>query len=367
MKKFLPEKKLWPINESWALHDWTYHMNGPANTYMDALRLYKPGAFTVPTDNARGQKPSSTDPVFVRYRNEVLEMVEAAGKAYTLEEFHKIAQLINCENFKGVYEGLTVKRSNGFLMWMSQSSWPSFMWQAYDWYLDTNAGYFGAKAANQTTYAVWDPRDDSIVLSNITPKTYSDVATSMKVFDLHGKLVSEQTWNTPTLGPGAYGVRLATVTADFSKSPTDLVFIRLTVKDSHGTVLGDTLYWRNWKDYMPYESLNHLPQVRLSAAISAKSAVAAEIGNRNDLYTITLSNNSSAPAVQTRIRAISNTTKGDILPAFYSDNYFSLMPGESKTVTVEFNPKYLKGGQPVFELSGWNTRVETIDRTGKHK
>jgi hypothetical protein len=108
MKKFLPEKKLWPINESWALHDWTYHMNGPANTYMDALQLYKPGTFVVPTDNVRGQKPDPADPVFVQYKKDVLEMVEAAGLAYTLEEFHKIAQLVNYENFKGVYEGLTV-------------------------------------------------------------------------------------------------------------------------------------------------------------------------------------------------------------------------------------------------------------------
>ena len=45
---------------------------------------------------------------------------------------------------------------------------------------------------------------------------------------------------------------------------------------------------------------------------------------------------------------------------FYSDNYFSLMPGESKTVTVEFNPKYLRGGQPVFRLSGWNTKLDII-------
>jgi hypothetical protein len=367
MKKFLPEEKLWPINESWALHDWTYHMNGPANTYMDALQLYKPGAFIVPTDNVRGQNPNSTDPVFVRYKSEVLEMVEAAGKAYTREEFQKIAQLINYENFKGVYEGLTVKRSNGFLMWMSQSSWPSFMWQTYDWYLDTNAGYFGAKAANQATHAVWDPRDDSIVLSNMTPKTYNSIATNMKVFDLHGKVVSEQTWNTPTLGPDAYGIKLATATADFAKSPTDLVFIRLTVKSSSGNMLGDTLYWHNWKDYMRYESLNRLPEVRIRATLSPKSTVAGEIGEGNDLYAITLSNNNSAPAVQTRIRTISSATNEDILPAFYSDNYFSLMPGESKTVTVEFNPKYLKGGRPVFKLSGWNTKAEIIGRPGNRK
>jgi hypothetical protein len=360
MKKFLPEKKLWPINESWALHDWTYHMNGPANTYMDALQLYKPGAFTVPTDTVQGQNPNAADLVFARYKKEVLEMVEAAGKAYTLEQFQKIAQLINYENFKGVYEGLTVKRSNGFLMWMSQSSWPSFMWQTYDWYLDTNAGYFGAKAANQATHAVWDPRDDSIVLSNLTPKSYSGVVTNMKVFDMNGRIVSEQTWATPKLDPDAYGIRLATATADFAQSPTDLIFIRLTVRDGAGNALGDTLYWHNWKDYMRYESLNLLPEVRMSAAVSRKTAVAGEIGNGNVLYTITLSNDSSAPAVQTRIRTISSATNEDIVPSFYSDNYFGLMPGESKTVTVEFSPKYLKGGQPIFELSGWNTKVEII-------
>jgi hypothetical protein len=367
MKKFLPEEKLWPINESWALHDWTYHMNGPANTYMDALQLYKPGAFTVPTDRVQGQNPNPSDPVFVQYKKEILEMVEAAGKAYTLEEFQKMAQLINYENFKGVYEGLTVKRSNGFLMWMSQSSWPSFMWQTYDWYLDTNAGYFGAKAANQPTHAVWDPRDDSIVLSNLTPNTYNNVTTHMKLFDRDGAVISEQKWETPTLGPDAYGIRLATATADFAKSPTDLIFIRLTVRGDSGRILGDTLYWHNWKDYMRYESLNALPEVPVRAAVSPQSTVAEEIGKGNNLYTVTLSNNSSAPAVQTRIRTLSSATNEDILPAFYSDNYFALMPGESRTVTVEFHPKYLKGGQPVFKLSGWNTKAETIhpSRSGK--
>ena len=183
----------------------------------------------------------------------------------------------------------------------------------------------------------------------------------MKVFDLNGKIVSEQVWNTPKLGPDSYGIELATATPDFSKSTTELIFIRLTVKDYSGNILGDTLYWHNWKDYMNYESLNSLPEVSISTTVSQKSTISEKIGKGNDQYTITLSNNSSVPAVQTRIRTISSITNEDILPAFYSDNYFSLMPGESKTITVEFNPKYLKGGMPVFELSGWNTRVEKIN------
>jgi hypothetical protein len=28
---------------------------------------------------------------------------------------------------------------------------------------------------------------------------------------------------------------------------------------------------------------------------------------------------------------------------------------------VEFKPKYLKGGEPIFKLSGWNTKAEKIN------
>ena len=42
-----------------------------------------------------------------------------------------------------------------------------------------------------------------------------------------------------------------------------------------------------------------------------------------------------------------------VLPAFYSDNYISVVPGESKTVTVEFTPQ--QGVTPKIEVSGWNT------------
>jgi len=182
----------------------------------------------------------------------------------------------------------------------------------------------------------------------------------MKVFDLNGRVVSEKKWKTPVLGPDSYAVKLATVTGESSRSSTDLVFIRLTVREGSVKILGDTLYWHNWNDYMQYESLNSLSETPVNATISPKAEVAGEIGRGNDLYTITLSNTSSIPAVQTSIRAITSITDKDILPAFYSDNYFSLMPGESKTITVEFNPMHSDYGAPIFELSGWNTRKEKI-------
>ncbi|MGC8538989.1 MAG: glycoside hydrolase family 2 protein [Phycisphaerae bacterium] len=49
-----------------------------------------------------------------------------------------------------------------------------------------------------------------------------------------------------------------------------------------------------------------------------------------------------------------------ILPAFIDDNYFSLMPGESKTVTIEFHHEDTGGRNPIIEISGWNIASHTL-------
>lgn len=43
-----------------------------------------------------------------------------------------------------------------------------------------------------------------------------------------------------------------------------------------------------------------------------------------------------------------------IRPSFYSDNFFSLIPGERKTVTIETGEEKL-GEETVLVLKGWNT------------
>jgi hypothetical protein len=224
------------------------------------------------------------------------------------------------------------------------------MWQTYDWYLDTNGGYFGVKAGCQPTHAVWDPRDNGIVLSNASPRSYRALTTRVAIFDLWGKPVFSRDYLTQVLPPDTYGMQVAV--ADFSASPTDLVFIRLTLKDAGGAVLGDNYYWHNRAVYQDYRDLNSLPEVALDAAASPLPRAA----NGNLRCAITLGNSGTAPAVQTRIRTL-NEEGADILPAFYSDNYFTLMPGDRKIINVEFSPPQ---GEPRFALSGWNTAARTI-------
>ena len=48
-----------------------------------------------------------------------------------------------------------------------------------------------------------------------------------------------------------------------------------------------------------------------------------------------------------------------ILPVEYSDNYFHLLPGERKTVRINWNPLDDRGTEPSLKISGDNVKEFT--------
>jgi hypothetical protein len=60
----------------------------------------------------------------------------------------------------------------------------------------------------------------------------------------------------------------------------------------------------------------------------------------------------------TRLSLLDPETHQRLLPVFYSDNYLSIPPGESRTVTLEWTPK-LKSRAPLLSVQGWNVPVKT--------
>ena len=70
--------------------------------------------------------------------------------------------------------------------------------------------------------------------------------------------------------------------------------------------------------------------------------------------TVTLENKSSVPAVMLRVNIVGKKDGKQILPMFYSDNYFSLMPGEKKTVTLKWYNADTRGNRPKVEVTGYN-------------
>ncbi len=56
----------------------------------------------------------------------------------------------------------------------------------------------------------------------------------------------------------------------------------------------------------------------------------------------------------TRLKVVREKSGDRILPVFYNDNYFTLMPGEQRTVQTELNHADTRGERPRMVISGFN-------------
>ena len=67
---------------------------------------------------------------------------------------------------------------------------------------------------------------------------------------------------------------------------------------------------------------------------------------------MTLTNPSSSIAFFTRVQVLAGGN--EILPVLWSDNYVSLLPGATKTVTATYASALAAGGGVTVAIGGWN-------------
>ena len=64
-------------------------------------------------------------------------------------------------------------------------------------------------------------------------------------------------------------------------------------------------------------------------------------------------------ALANKLTLVNASDGARILPAYYSDNYVSLLPGETKVVEIEF-PASAAKGQPKVNLRGWSLAETSV-------
>ena len=85
--------------------------------------------------------------------------------------------------------------------------------------------------------------------------------------------------------------------------------------------------------------------------------VSSKLVEENGRATITaiVSNPKNAPvAFAVRVKPVRTSDGERILPVFMNDNYFTLMPGEKRTVTMEFDAALLEGGSYRLDVEPYN-------------
>lgn len=303
----VPAPDRWPISDAWAYHDWHPTGNGATKTFTEA-------------------------------------MARKLGPPTSLNDFERKAQLMNYETHRAIFEGMNQElwtKSSGRLLWMTQPAWPSTMWQILSHDYDTHGAFYGTKAAAEPVHVQMSLADHALAVVNNTTAPITGAKLRVRVLDLAGRTLSDQ---TDTVDAAANAVTAGRTLALGLKAGEAAV-VRLDLTGPDGAVLSRNLYWIGADD---------AGEKRLSdmaAQPVALSVKPGKVGRGESVVVATLVNKGPAPALNAKLTLVD--AKGErILPAYYSDNYVSLLPGEARTVEI----RYPTGGGKVAKvaLRGWN-------------
>ncbi|BAV08788.1 Glycosyl hydrolases family 2, TIM barrel domain [Filimonas lacunae] len=282
--------------------------------------------------------------------------VEAYGKVMDAADFARKAQLVNYNQYRGLIEGFSSHQwewYSGVIIWKTQNPWTAMRGQMYDYYLDPNACLFGLRNAGEPLHIMFNPMDSMVMLCNNTFTAQRDVMMVAKLYDKAGKetFITQVFTEAPANRARRYfGVGEALVKA----AKKDGAFLSLQLLDKQQQVISDNLYWLPGADGK-YTMLQQLPVASLTTQCRRVRAGEVEVTLQNAA--------NGAVAFFNRISLLDASSKQRILPAFYSDNYVSVLPGQQKTITISYTGAI---SNLAVMVTGWNSK-ETFNTIANEK
>jgi hypothetical protein len=291
IQKFIRKEDQWPINDVWNYHD--LHSE-------------------VSNQNLKGYL-SAVDSLY--------------GKVIGLDDFNKKVQLINYESHRAIFEAWNSKlwnNTSGVLLWMTHPAWPSMIWQTYSWDFETHGSYYGSKKACEPLHVQMNLHDQKVIVINSALESYQNLKVILKLYDLEGTAFYTKVQQV-SIGTNQ---KVEAFTPDLSTVNLPSVYLaRLEIENNKKEVLAENDYWKTNSTTINYEAFNQLSKVTL---------VGKQISNQKGITVFEIQNNTTTPAIGIKLNLIDD--KGMIvLPAYFSDGYFTLLPGEKKIVRVGYN------------------------------
>jgi mannosylglycoprotein endo-beta-mannosidase len=254
--------------------------------------------------------------------------------------------------------------------------------QMYDYYLDVNACLYGLHSGSEPLHIMYDPVTGMTMIANNTFRTRRDLMMQVRVFDMAGKgrLLTQQFFEVgPTIAKSYLPIGRQ---LDGLRKKEGL-FLSLRLVDTKQTIVSDNFYWLPDSTGV-YSGLQGMGKAALAVEVAGTPVVgdmgragagsqvlgdagAPAVGAKSRIV-VTLRNPAGGPvAFFNRVSLVDPATKKRLLPVFYSDNYISVLPGESKTVILDYTPHAGAGGAgtgagvagtevaaPLVSVRGWN-------------
>jgi hypothetical protein len=269
------------------------------------------------------------------------------GAANSLEDFERKAQMMNYVDYRAVFEGFLAHlwtQNSGRLLWMTHPAWPSNHWQIYSADYDTQASYYGVKKAAEPLHAQMNLPDYALAVVNTTREPQTRLMLESRIVTLDGRTLAKRVDRLDT--PANQTTTLAPLDLARFLSEQGIVLVHLALTDAHGRRVSENLYWqgRDEASLRALDSLTAQPIQILARPTAHGDAIAIQVS---------LHNAGTAPALAAKLTLVDDAGQR-ILPAFYSDNYVSLLPGESREIEIRCDGR--RAGSARINLRGWNVQ-----------
>ena len=275
-------------------------------------------------------------------------MVSRFGKPESLKDFSIKMQLLNGSGYRGIFEaaGHKLNETGGVMLWKLNAAFPSVIWQIYDWYLEPNAGYYFMQNACEPVHIQMNYDDSSVVVVNRDFAGKTGLKSTVELFSMDGKPVYK---NTQQLNVNAESVKQVITLNQELQDKQGIYFLVLNLKDAKGYSVSHNVYWLSRRN--DFNALKNMPLANIQTRL-----VKTETGAVNEnKWTYEFSNPSKQIAFFINPQLWND--EEEIMPCFWSSNYFSLAPGEKIMVTVGC-PRALSLKKPLLKLEGWNVTAQ---------
>ncbi|GHT21710.1 glycosyl hydrolase [Bacteroidia bacterium] len=284
IRKFIAPEDQWPINDVWAYHD-----------------------LHATSQNYKG----------------FIQAVNRYGEPTGMVDFTEKAQLVCYDAWRNMLEAWNSKMWNtttGLILWMSHPAWPSMIWQTYSYDYETPGSYFGAKKACEPLHIQMNKPHNDIVVINTTRQPANKLTAIVRIIDLNGKEIDRQSTTVNANSNSLTGSKLAVK----NEGLPDAYLVRLELKNQKGKTISTNDYWQG-------------NEAEIAPLLHSQGVVVQARNDASKRVLVTVANPTSKIAASIKLNAVDKTTGEIILPAYFSDGYFNLLPGETRQIEATFD------------------------------
>jgi len=286
-----------------------------------------------------------------QYDNYINEMVKRYGQPSTMVNFSDKMQLMNAVGYQGIFEaaGHKLTETGGVMLWKLNAALPSVVWQIYDWYLEPNAGYYAMQNAVEPLHIQFNQNDSTAAVINRMHHATGILSAKAEIYDVDSKRLNSFTISH--IGFADEGTQEVIKLKEALKAAKGVSFVVLNLTDATGKTVSHNVYWMAPDNNLT--DLNNMAPTKVDVKV-----LKAEKGAAENKWTIQLTNNTGKIAFFVRPQLMKNGE--EVMPSYWTANYFTLAPHESITISVSAPVAKLAGVQPNILVEGWNLEKQWI-------